>query len=108
MGILSRHGQCRLRNVGSINSRSGKFFGERDGEASGSGADVGNEKTVAGSFLRAAGAEFAQRQAIERDFNDMLGFRPGNQHVRRNFEFQAPEFLFAGEMLRGLAICAGA
>ena len=30
----------------------------------------------------------------------MLGFGPRNQHVGRDFEIQAPEFLMAGEVLR--------
>src|SRR5580704_721822 len=36
----------------------------------------------------------------------MFRFRPGNQHITRNFKFQAPKFLFAGEMLGGLAVGA--
>jgi len=42
-------------------------------------------------------------EAVERDFNEMLGFGAWNQHVRRDFEFEPPEFLLAGEILRGLA-----
>ena len=37
---------------------------------------------------------------FERNFDHMLGFRPRNQHVGRDFEIQAPEFLMAGEVLR--------
>ncbi len=33
----------------------------------------------------------------------MLCFGAGNEDVGRDFEFEAPEFLFAGEMLGGLA-----
>jgi hypothetical protein len=54
--------------------------------------------------LRAAGAEFAQGQAIERYFNDVLGFWARDKNVRRDLKFQAPEFLLASEVLRRLAI----
>jgi len=33
----------------------------------------------------------------------MLGFGAGNQDVGRNFKLEAPEFLFASEMLRWFA-----
>ena len=54
--------------------------------------------------LRPPGAKFAQGQTIERDFDDVFGFRAGNQHGGRDFKFEAPEFLFAGEVLRGFAL----
>jgi len=38
----------------------------------------------------------------------VLGFRAGDEDVGSDFEFEAPEFLFAGEMLRGLARSAAA
>ena len=33
-------------------------------------------------------------------FDDVLGFRARNQHIRRDLELQAPKFLTAGEVLR--------
>ncbi len=60
-------------------------------------------QAFAGGFLGAAGAEFAEGEAIQDDFDQVLGFGAGNQDVGSYFEFEAPEFLFAGEMLGGLA-----
>src|SRR5437763_12819918 len=40
----------------------------------------------------------------QRDFHDMLGFRPRNEHVRRNAEFAAVKLLAAGDVLCGLAL----
>src|SRR6266851_5735745 len=81
----------------------GEFFGKGDSDAAGAGADVGDLQTGAGGFLGAAGAKFAERQAIEGDFDEVLGFGAGDQDVGCDLEFEAPEFLLAGEMLRGLA-----
>ncbi len=47
--------------------------------------------------------EPAFAQSRERDFHYVLGFRARDQHRRRHFEFQSPEFLPAGEVLRRLA-----
>ena len=55
------------------------------------------------SRLLAAGADFAEGEAIESDFNYVFGFGAGNQDVGRDFKFEAPKFLLAGEMLRGFA-----
>ena len=90
-------------NIGGVDGCAGKFFGERDGDTSRACADVGDYETVAGGFLRAAGAELAESEAIERDFDEVFGFRARNQDVRGDFKFEAPEFLFAGEMLRRFA-----
>src|SRR6266568_2214555 len=48
-------------------------------------------------------ADFAEAEAVECDFNDVLGFRAGDQDVGSDRELEAPEFLLAGEVLRGLA-----
>src|SRR6266851_1230029 len=86
----------------------GMAFGvaARDGDATGAGADVGDLQAFAGESLFAASAEFADGEAIEGDFDDVLGFGAGNQDVGCYFELEAPEFLFAGEMLRRFAIRA--
>ena len=55
--------------------------------------------------MRATSTEFADGEAVERDFDDVLGFRAGDQDVRRDLKFESPEFLLAGEMLCGFAAC---
>jgi len=78
-----------------------QFLGEGDGDAAGAGAHVGNGEAGAVVFIGAAGAEFAEGETIEGDFDEMLGFRTRDQDVRSDFEGETPEFLFAGEMLDG-------
>src|SRR3954453_7098583 len=101
-GVATRDGQGGGGNIGGVNCGGGKFFGEGNRNAPGAGTDVGNSQTCAVGFLRASGAAFAKRQAVQRYFDHVLGFRPGNQNVRADLEFQSPKFLFAGEVLRGL------
>jgi len=69
----------------------------------GAGADFGDLQAFAGERLFAAGAAFADGEAVEGDFDEVLGFGAGNQDIRRYFKLEAPEFLFAGEMLCWLA-----
>jgi hypothetical protein len=59
-------------------------------------------------FGVAAGAEFADDEAIEGYFDEVFGFGAGDEDVGSDFEFQAPEFLLAGEVLRGFAAGAAA
>ena len=79
----------------------GQFFGEGDGDAAGAGADVGYDEAQSVVFVGAASAKFAESKAVECDFDEMLGFGARNQDVRCDLEGEAPEFLFAGEMLDG-------
>src|SRR5260370_1226146 len=67
---------------------------------------VGDAQTLASGFLLAAVANVAEAEAVECDFNDVLGFRAGDQDVRSDLELEAPEFLLAGEVLRWLAVRA--
>jgi len=48
-----------------------QFFGERDGNAAGAGTDVGDEKSNH-RFVGAAGAKFAESEAVECDFDKVL------------------------------------
>src|SRR6266446_6730203 len=77
--------------------------GEGHGDATGAGAHVGDVQAFATEHRLAARANFADGEAVERDFNDVFGFRAGNQDVRSDFKSESPEFLLAGEVLRGLA-----
>jgi hypothetical protein len=42
-------------------------------------------------------------EAFERDFDDMFRFRARDEHGKRNFEFESPEFLLASKVLRRFA-----
>src|SRR6266478_5881847 len=102
-GVAAGDGESGARNVGGVNRGSGKLFSEGYGDAAGARADVCDSQTFARGFLLAAGANFAEAEAVECDFNDVLGFRAGDHDVGSDREFEAPEFLLAGELLRGLA-----
>src|SRR5260370_23511262 len=105
-GVALSDGQGCGRNVGGPDCQGGKFVGESDGDAAGAGADVGDLESFASEGLCAAGPAFANGEAVEGDFDDVFGFGAGNQDVGCYFKFEAPEFLFAGEMLRGFAVRA--
>ena len=95
-------------NVCGEDLRGGEFFGQGDGDAAGACADVNDGKIFSGEFGRAASAEFTDGEAVESDFDEVLGFGAGNENVRGDFEIEAPEFLMAREVLRGLAGSAAA
>src|SRR5260370_27959939 len=105
-GVALSDGQGCGRNVGGPDCHGGKFLGESDGDAAGAGADVGDLESFASEGLFAAGPAFANGEAVEGDFDDVFGFGAGNQDVGCYFKFEAPEFLFAGEVLRGFAVGA--
>src|SRR6266481_2060808 len=98
-GVAARYGQGGWRNVGGVNCGAGEFFGQGDGDAAGAGANVGDLQAFAGKGLFAAGAEFAEGEAVQGNFDDVFGFGAGNQNVGSHFQFEAPEFLCAGEVL---------
>src|SRR6266850_25301 len=102
-GVAAGDGDGRGRKVRGVNPCAGQLFCESDRDATGAGANVGDLQAFAAKCLLAAGANFADGEAVERDFDEVFRFWAGNQDVRRNFKFQSPEFLFSGEMLRGLA-----
>ncbi len=102
-GVALRDDQGWGRNVCGVDGCSGQLLCKGDGDAAGAGADIGDLQALAGEGLFPAGAELANGEAVEGDFDDMLGFWAGNQDVGRDFKLEAPEFLFAGEMLRWFA-----
>src|SRR6266478_9194230 len=102
-GVAAGDGEGGARNVCGVNRCAGQLFCEGHGDATGAGAHVGDVQAFATEHRLAARANFSDGEAVERDFDDVLGFRAGNQNVRRDFKFESPEFLFAGEVLRGLA-----
>src|ERR1700694_1144225 len=102
-GVALRDGKGGARDVRGVNRCARQFLCKRYGDAAGAGADIGDLQAFADERLFAPGAAFADREAIERDFDDVLGFGAGNQDVGCYLTLESPEFLFAGEMLRRLA-----
>jgi len=102
-GVAAGDVESRFRNIGGVNGGRGKFLRQRDGDAAGARADVDQRDAFTRSAGRAAGPNLADREAVKGDFDEMLGFRARNQDLRRDLEFEPPEFLFASEVLRGLA-----
>jgi len=98
-GVAAGDSKCGGGNVRGEDRCAGEFLGQRNGDAAGTGADVGDAQAFAAERLAAAGTNFMNREAVERDFNDMLGFGAGNQDIGSDLEFEAPEFLLAGEVL---------
>src|SRR5712692_6928387 len=98
LSVVLRDGERGTRNVRGVDCRAGELLGESDGDAAGAGADVSDLQTFAGERLFAADAEFVDGEAVEGDFDEVLGFGAGNQNVGSDFKFEAPEFLFAGEV----------
>src|SRR5258707_3105458 len=86
-----RNGESGRRNIERAEFCGRKFFGESDSDAAGAGANVGDEQSLAGHILREFGEEIAQRKAVQRDFNEVFGFRAGNQYIRRDCKFEPPE-----------------
>jgi len=89
------------RNVERDELSLREFFGDSDGDAAGAGADVGDEESCAIVLVGTTSVEFAEGEAVERDFNEMFGFWARDENVWSDFECEAPEFLFAGEVLDG-------
>src|SRR5208283_893015 len=105
-GVAAGHIEGGGGDVRGVNDGAGKLFGQGGGDAAGAGTDIHEGEAFAGNTRRAAGAEFAEGETIECDLDEMLGFRARDQHVGRHFEFETPKLLFAGEVLRGLAVGA--
>jgi len=87
------------RDVGGVDFGGREFFGKGNGDAAGAGADVDGGEAFAREFGVAPRAEFADSQAIESDFDEVFGFGARDKNVGCDFEFEAPEFLFTGEVL---------
>lgn len=101
--IVLGYNQSGRGNVGRINLSGRKFFGQSHGDTARAGADIHDGEVFTGEFCRAAGADFADRQAVEGDFDEVFGFRAGDEDIGSHCKFESPEFLFASEVLRGFA-----
>ena len=110
-GIAARDFESVGGDIGGEDFGVWELARERDRETAGTCADIGDDQ----SFARCAGihvnfqATFAE--AGECHFHNVLGFWAWNQHCGIYFEVEAPEFLFAGDVLGwfagGAAIDAG-
>src|SRR5712664_4598540 len=67
-GVALGDGQGCGGNVGGVDRCTAQLFRERDRDAAGAGADVGDLQAFAGESLFAAGAEFADGESVERNF----------------------------------------
>jgi hypothetical protein len=76
---------------------------EGDGEAARSGADVDDAQLRARSAGFEIDLDAARAQPLERNFDDVFRFRARDEHCWSHFEFEAPEFLLAREVLRRFA-----
>ena len=102
-GVAASDFEGRCGNIGGKKLGVRQFVRESHGEAAGAGADVGDAQRRAGRSGLESDFDAARAQAFERDFDDVFGFRARNQDGRGDFEFESPEFLLAGEVLRRLA-----
>ena len=102
-GVAAGNFESRRGNICGEDFGVREFHAQRNGEAAGARADVGDAQSLARRSGVHVNLDSALAEALERDFHDVLGFRAGNQHRGSDFEFEAPEFLFAGEILRRLA-----
>jgi hypothetical protein len=98
-GVAFGYGERRGRDIKGDEAGLRQFFSEGNGDAAGACADVGDHEAGAVVFVGTACAEFAEGEAVECDFDEMLGFGAGDENVGSNFEGKAPELLFAGEVL---------
>src|SRR4029077_2936235 len=79
--IAPRHSESGSRNVTCVDDGRGQFLSERHSDAAGARADIDDCDAFAREFGGPAGAEFTNREAIQSDLDDMLGFWTGDQHV---------------------------
>ena len=93
-GIGARDFQRVGGNFRGVNFGLRQLGGERQRNTAGAGADVDD------SWLRDVQAN------LEHGFDQVLGFRARDQDSRADDEVQSPEFLVAGDVLRGNAASA--
>ena len=77
-GVALSYSECCGGDVGGVDFGGGEFFGQGDGDTAGAGADVDDGEAFARWFGIAAGAEFADGEAVEGYFNKMFGFGAGD------------------------------
>ena len=102
-GIAPRNLQRGGGDVGGHNFAVREFVRQGNCETAGACAHIGNFQRRAGGAGRHVDFNSARAETFERDFDDVFRFRARNEHGRRDFERQAPEFLRAGEVLRRFA-----
>ncbi len=86
-------------NVGRVNLGPGQLFGKGQSDAARAGADVHDPRKRGGLQWRPGVLSRLTNEA-QHSLNDVLGFRPRDEHGGRNDEVHAPEFLVPGDVLR--------
>ena len=97
-GVASRYFEGGGGNIRGQDARVGQLVRKSDGDATRAYAHIGDAK------LRVPALRVVicgNAETLQGDFDHVLGFRAWNQYCRSNFEIQTPEFLMAGEVLRG-------
>ena len=87
--LRARHVERRPRDVGGHHVHVRPLGGHAHRDAARAGADVGHAPRQ---------RRRVDRQQVEQLLDDQLGFRPRNQHVRRDLEIAAPELLLAADV----------
>ena len=98
-GIATSHFKGGAGNVQGEKDCARERFCQGNGNAPGAGAHIGNAQSFAAKRLTPSSTNFTSRQAFQSNFDDVFSLRARDQDIRRDFEFEAPEFLFAGQML---------
>ena len=87
-GIASRESEGPRGNVGRDQPAPGKRMRKRDGDGTGPRTDVQYSRTGMGM------------QAVDKPFDENLGFRTGNERVGADAKRQGEKFGFAKQMLK--------
>ena len=93
-GVGGSHLEGGGRDVGGGDVGVGKMAGERDGDGAGAGADVED-------FEGRGRIEFGLPHFGQDGFDEVFGFRAGNEDGGRDVQGEAIELLFAGNVLDG-------
>jgi len=99
LGIAASHSKGSAGNIQGEKDCAGERFCQGNGNAPRASANIGNAQSFAAKRLTPPRANFTGREAVESNFDDVFSLRARDQHLRRDFEFEAPEFLFPGQML---------
>src|ERR1700733_4251414 len=101
--VTSRHLESRRGSIRGENFAVWQFVSQRNGEATRACSNIGDAQYSARQSRIHMDLQAAWTEPRQSYFHHMLGLRPRNQHCGRYLEFEAPEFLLAGKILRRLS-----